>query len=58
LTLAFNKIAGTKKLQVNAFFAGKRFFAVAKDENLASYVSQRDGGLKKNNPYLIKLVGE
>jgi hypothetical protein len=48
----------------NAFFAGKRFFAgnafhkkkIADDENLSSYLSQGDGGLKKNNPYLIKLV--
>jgi hypothetical protein len=28
------------------------------DENLSSYLSQEDGDLKKNNPYLIKLVRE
>jgi hypothetical protein len=73
LTSAFDKIAGTKKiagkcffLQSNAFFAGKCFFCrqrfslkkIANDENLSSYLSQGDGGLKKNNPYLIKLVRE
>jgi len=56
-----------KKLQANAFFcrqtlffAGKRFSSkkIADDENLSSYLSQGDGGLKKNNPYLIKLVRE
>jgi hypothetical protein len=53
-------------LQANPFFAGKRFFCrqrfsskkIADDENLSSYLSQGDGGLKKNNPYLIKLVRE
>jgi hypothetical protein len=49
------------------FFAGKRFFLcrqrfslkkIANDENLSSYLSQGDGSLKKNNPYLIKLVRE
>jgi hypothetical protein len=65
-TSAFNKIAGTKKLQANPFFSGKRFFLqatlfikkIADDKNLSSYLSQGDGGLKKNNPYLIKLVRE
>jgi hypothetical protein len=42
-------------LQANTFFAGKRFFLQA---TLSSYISQGDGGLKKNNPYLIKLVRE
>jgi hypothetical protein len=28
------------------------------DENLSSYLSQGDGGLRKNNLYLIKLVRE
>jgi hypothetical protein len=60
-------------LQANAFFAVKSFFLqanaffcrqgfslkkIAGNENLLSYVSQGDGGLKKNNPYLIKLVRE
>jgi hypothetical protein len=48
------------------FFAVKRFFAgnafhrkkIADDENLSSYLSQGDGGLKKNNPYFIKLIRE
>jgi hypothetical protein len=31
---------------------------IANDENLSSYLSQGDGGLKKNNPSLIKLVRE
>jgi hypothetical protein len=31
---------------------------IANDKNLSSYLSQGDGGLKKNNPYLIKLVRE
>jgi hypothetical protein len=29
---------------------------IANDKNLSSYLSQGDGGLKNNNPYLIKLV--
>jgi hypothetical protein len=59
-------------LQSNAFFAVKRFFCrqtlflqatlfikkIANHENLSSYLSQGDGGLKKNNLYLIKLVRE
>jgi hypothetical protein len=49
------------------FFAGKCFFLqatlfiekkIANNENLSSYLSQGDGGLKKNNPYLTKLVRE
>jgi hypothetical protein len=68
------KIAGKRFfLQSNAFFAVKRFFCrqtlffagkrfsskkIADNENLSSYLSQGDGGLKKNNPYLIKLVRE
>jgi hypothetical protein len=31
---------------------------IADGENLSSYVSQGDGGLKKSNPYLIELVRE
>jgi hypothetical protein len=56
--------------QANSFLAGQLFcrqtFLQAKlfikklahDENLSSYLSQGIGGLKKNNPYLIKLVRE
>jgi hypothetical protein len=54
------------------FFSVKRFFCrqtlflqatlfikkIADNENLSSYLSQGDGGLKKNNPYLIKLIRE
>jgi hypothetical protein len=29
---------------------------IANDENLSSYLSQGDGGLKKNKPYLVRLV--
>jgi hypothetical protein len=47
-------------LQSNAFFCRQRFSLkkIADDENLSSYLSQGHGGLKKNNPYLIKLVRE
>jgi hypothetical protein len=53
-------------LQANTFFAGKHFFLqamlfikkIADDKNLSSYLSQGDGSLKKNSPYLIKLVRE
>jgi hypothetical protein len=53
-------------LQANVFLQGHIFFAgnafhkkkIADDENISSYLSQGDGGLKKNNPYLIKLVRE
>jgi hypothetical protein len=47
-------------LQANVFFCRQRFSSkkIADDDNLSSYVSQGDGGLKKNNPYLIKLVRE
>jgi hypothetical protein len=47
-------------LQANAFFCRQRFSSkkIADDENLSSYLSQGDDGLKKNNPYLIKLVRE
>jgi hypothetical protein len=46
-------------LQANAFFAGNAFHKkIANDKNLSSYLSQGDGGLKKNKPYLIKLVRE
>jgi hypothetical protein len=31
---------------------------IANNENLSSYISQGDGGLKKNNPYHIKLKRE
>jgi hypothetical protein len=31
---------------------------IAEDENLSSYLSQGDSGLKKNNTYFIKLVRE
>jgi hypothetical protein len=46
-------------LQANAFFAGNAFHKkIADNKNLSSYLSQGDGGLKKNNPYHIKLVRE
>jgi hypothetical protein len=38
-------------LQANIFF-------LAEDENISSYLSQGDGRLKKNKPYLIKLIRE
>jgi hypothetical protein len=31
---------------------------IANNANLSSYLSQGDGGLKKNNPNLVKLVRE
>jgi hypothetical protein len=60
LTSAFDKIAGTKKIAGKHFFLQATLFIekIADDENLSSYLSQGDGGLKKNNRYLIKLVRE
>jgi hypothetical protein len=58
---AQKKIAGKRFfLQANAFFCRQRFSSkkIADNENLSSYLSQGDGGLKKNNPYLIKLLRE
>jgi hypothetical protein len=67
LTSAFDKNCRHKKIagkcffwQANAFF-GRQLFSlkkIANNENLSSYLSQGDGSLKKNNPYLIKLVRE
>jgi hypothetical protein len=31
---------------------------ITDDKNLSSYLSQGDGGLKKNSPYLMKFVRE
>jgi hypothetical protein len=46
-------------LQANAFFTGNSIHKkTANDENISCYLSQGDGRLKKNNPYLIKLVRE
>jgi hypothetical protein len=46
-------------LQANTFFQATLFIKkIANDKNLSCYVSQGDGGLKKNNPCLIKLVRE
>jgi hypothetical protein len=46
-------------LQSNTFLHAILFIKkIPDDKNLSNYVSQRDGGLKKNNPYLIKLVRE
>jgi hypothetical protein len=45
--------------RANTFFAGNAIHKkIAVNKNLSSYLSQGDGGLKENNPYLIKLVRE
>jgi hypothetical protein len=72
LDVSFRQNCRHKKMQANAFLQANTFICsqtfflqatlfikkIANDNNLSSYVSQGDGGLKKNNPYLIKLVRE
>jgi hypothetical protein len=45
-------------LQANTFLQATLSSKKSGGENLSSYVPQGDGGLKKNNPFLIKLVRE
>jgi hypothetical protein len=56
----FPKIDFPCNLQANTFFCRQHFSSkkLADDKNFSSYVSQGDGGLKKNNQYLMKLVRE